>query len=192
MDGGGATKESKMLTCLRVGLEGGAEAGLVSGAVLAVTRVLVLADIAVLILWFAPRHSQAAHFAKSLVWVGLKFPAFPFVGDRALDPGFDAGIVALGLVTHFAGGIAWGILFGLVASGHSRWATILLAILWGLVAGLGEAACLSHLIGGGVLEDWGLIAFAFLIYGLTLGRTLLRFERRNGWPARRAYATAAR
>jgi hypothetical protein len=170
---------------LRLGLEGGVAAGAVAGALFALGRLLVLTEIAVVVAWFAPSvHSPAARFARRAVWVALKLPAFPFVGDRALVPGFDLAVVALGLVAHFSASIAWGALFGVAAAERSRAVTIALGLLWGLVAGLVEGHALARVVGGGFVANPA-VAFAYLVYGLALAWSLLRFERRRGWPRRR-------
>jgi hypothetical protein len=164
---------------VRVALEGGIVAGLGAAVALALFRLLVHAEIALLIVWVSPPHSRPARAALHYVWVALKFPAHPFVGQRTLEPGFDAPVVALGLLTHFACAIAGGLLFGLAASGRSRPTTVALGLFWGLMGAFVETMCLSRLLGGRSF-DYALAAgVAFLVYGLALASSLLRFERRR-------------
>jgi hypothetical protein len=165
---------------LRVALEGGAVAGLGGAVALALFRLALLAEIALLIVRLAPRHSRPARAAIRYVWVALKFPAHPFVGARSLEPGFDAPVVVLGLLTHFACALVWGLLFGVVASCRSRAATVALGLVWGLMGGILDTMFLSRLLGGRSVEYAAVVSVAFLVYGLALARTLLRFERRRG------------
>jgi hypothetical protein len=164
---------------LRVALEGGAVAGLGGAVALAVFRLLVHAEVALLIVWLSPPRSRAARAAIHYVWVALKFPAHPFVGQRTLEPGFDAPVVALGLLTHFTCAIAGGLLFGLAASGRSRPTTVALGLLWGLMGAFVETMCLSRLLGGRPVDFAVPAGVAFLVYGLALARSLLRFEQKR-------------
>jgi len=47
------------------------------------------------------------------IWMGAKMPALRFLGDRAMEPGFDAGPVLLGMISHFGVAIFEHVLFGL-------------------------------------------------------------------------------
>lgn len=170
---------------LRVGLRGGAVAGLVGGAVLTLVRVAVLSEIALLASWLSPSpRSALARSVRSCVWVAFKFPAFPFVGQRSLDPGFQAGVVALGLVTHFVVAIALGMLFGVAVVCRSARVTVALGLVWGFFAALASAFGLSRLIGGGPLEYSGALVL-YLVYGLALAGAFLRYERRRIYGAPR-------
>src|SRR5262245_11097934 len=71
------------------------------------------------------------------LWQGMKFAAAPFLGLRAMQPGPDAGAVALGLLCHFAVSIGWGAGFGALAHGLARVPTVLFGLLWGVVVWLG-------------------------------------------------------
>jgi len=42
------------------------------------------------------------------IWAGIKVAATPFLGQRAMQPGFDLGAVVLGVFSHFAVSITWG------------------------------------------------------------------------------------
>lgn len=66
-------------------------------------------------------------------WMGTKMSGAPFLGERAMQPGFDAGAVAVGVLSHFAVSIIWGLLFALLAWGLSKRATIIAGTLFGLI-----------------------------------------------------------
>src|SRR5437870_1299213 len=65
------------------------------------------------------------------LWTVLKGPAYPFLHERALAPGFALGPVVLGVLAQFAVSITWGILFAVVCFGFSRAATMAAGALWG-------------------------------------------------------------
>lgn len=164
---------------LRVALEGGIEAGIIGGLVLVIVRLVVFSEFAVLVAWLTPSpHSMLVRLARSAIWIALKWPAYPFVGERSLATGFDAGVVAIGLVAHFACAITWGLLFGLAAFGRSRRATVALGFLWGVLGGVAEGYALSRIMGGGFVVNPAL-ALAFLAYGFALAESFLRFERKR-------------
>jgi hypothetical protein len=179
--GRAAARSERELTTswLRVALEGGVEAGAVGGTFLLLLRLLVFSELALLVVWISPsRHSMLARLATSAVWIALKWPAYPFVGERSLRPGFDAGVVALGLVAHFACTTVWGLLFGFAALERSPRATIGLGLVWGVFGALSEVWTLSRVLDGALLLNPA-FALAFLAYGYVLARTFLRFERKR-------------
>src|SRR6266704_3322746 len=115
-------------------LLGGILAGIVGNAMLTLVRALVvLGSSTILWLTFGPWRHQFASGALEEFWVALKIAAFPFVGERSLEGGFDAPIVALGFVTRLVFSICSGALFGLIAHGRSRRATVALAMLFAIV-----------------------------------------------------------
>src|SRR5438876_641759 len=71
------------------------------------------------------------------IWMGMKGAAFPFIGARALQAGFDAGPVLAGIACHLAVSIIWGLIFGIIVYGVSRSGTVLLGIPFGIVVWLG-------------------------------------------------------
>ena len=173
----------------KVALEGGVRAGVVAGAVLALLRLLVLSEVALLIAYVShSRHSLAARWGRSLIWAGLKFPAYPLVGERSLDPGFNA-VVALGVGVHLLCSIAWGVLFGLAAVGCSPSFTVALGLLWGTAAWFVESQLLSHLMPHGFGIQPGLLPI-FLIYGVALARSFSHYEKHRGWPVWRRSSSA--
>jgi hypothetical protein len=130
--------------------------------------------------WLTPsRHSMLVRFARSAIWIALKWPAYPFVGERSLATGFDAFVVVLGLVAHFACAITLGVLFGLVAFRRSPRVTVALGFLWGVLGGVGEGYALSRFMGGAFVLNPA-VGLAFLTYGYVLARSLLHFERKRG------------
>src|SRR5262245_3835779 len=70
-------------------------------------------------------------------WVAAKLAGTPFLGPRAMQPGFDAFAVAVGVLCHLGVSIAWGIPFGFLAYDRSAVATITGGVLWGLVCWIG-------------------------------------------------------
>jgi hypothetical protein len=71
------------------------------------------------------------------VWYAIKGAAAPFLGERAMQPGFDLPAVALGLVDHLAISAIWGVFFALLIFGASRMATAVAGTLWGFVVWIG-------------------------------------------------------
>jgi hypothetical protein len=154
---------------VRSALTGGIVAGVVAGVVLIVMRALIGIGYLVMVsLIFGPWRAEAVRVARRQLWLILKAPAYPFVGDRVLDPGFDARIVLLGTVTYLVSSICLGVLFGLVAHGRP-WKAI---IALGLLSGLLWWALDSYLI---VLSPGALIEF--IPSGLAMAITFRVYER---------------
>src|SRR5262249_42493711 len=91
-------------------IQGGIVAGIVGGVVLAVILMILQAG------------------SGLDVWRALKGASAPFLRDRALAPGFDALAVVVGVVSHFAVSILWGIGFGLLAIGLTRAGTVVFGL----------------------------------------------------------------
>src|SRR3954462_3536654 len=106
---------------VRPAVAGGVVAGIGGAATLAFVRV-VLGSVFywVVSLFAGSTENYPARTARSLIWAAVKLPAYPLVGQRALEPGFDASAVVLGIVNYLALWICWGVLFGLAAHGLSR------------------------------------------------------------------------
>jgi hypothetical protein len=118
----------------------------------------------------------------------LKFPGAWLLGERAMRPDFDFIALYVGLGTHYAVAIAWGVAFALLFYGLGRAMTVVAGLGWGIVvwaamfylvlpvAGLGDAArsapvlpsLLQHLFFGAVL------ALGFLPFQRELPRGLFR------------------
>lgn len=105
----------------RRALQGGAVAGVIGGAVLALFLVVMA---------IAHHHD---------FWPALKGASAPFLHERAMRPGFDALPVVLGVLCHFAISIGWGLLFGLIAFGFSTTGTIFFGAFFGVLAWIGMA-----------------------------------------------------
>jgi hypothetical protein len=80
-------------------------------------------------------------------WSAIKGAGAPFLGARAMVPGWDATAVLLGVLGHLAVSVVWGVLFGLLFFGLSRAATIVAGIFWGLVVWIGMYYVLLPILG---------------------------------------------
>lgn len=155
---------------------GGVVAGLVGGAVLAI--ILVIKNLAT---------GQDG-------WLVTKFAALPFVGlERVTHPGFDAGPVILGVLSHFAVSVFWGALFGGVFYGLGKGATVFAGAIWGVIVWLGMYHVVLPLIGAGEIARSVPVAAALLehiAFGLTIGLAFLPYQRprMHGGEPPRTYA----
>jgi hypothetical protein len=164
---------------LRLALEGGVEASVIGSFMLLLVRLLVFSEFAFLVAWVSPSpHSMLARLARSGIWIALKWPAYPLVGERSVTAGFDAGVVALGLAAHFTCAIVLGLLFGIAACGRSPRMTVALGFLWGALGGAGEGYALSRFLGDPLIVNPA-VALTFLGYGYVLGKSFLHFERKR-------------
>jgi hypothetical protein len=123
---------------------------------------------------------------KHDVWQPLKGASVPFLGDRAMAPGFDMTAVVVGVLSHFAVSIVWGILFGLLFYGLSKGATILAGAVWGIVVWLGMYYVLLPLIGLGKMAAGAPLGFAIIghvIFGLAVAIGFLPWQREARTPA---------
>jgi hypothetical protein len=148
-------------------------AGIAGAAVLALCRVALGTTLYWMVsLIVGSRRAYPARVARSLIWAAVKVPACPFVGERALDPGFDASVVLLGIVSHLVLSICWGVLFGLIAHRLSRRATIALGVPWGILIWLVSYWVLLPLVGAAPLEEVpglvGELVVEFVPYGLAM------------------------
>jgi hypothetical protein len=146
-------------------LKGGAAAGAIGGALLSVFMT-VMAAVKGLDVW-------------SMVFKGA---AAPFLGERAMQPGFDGPAVLLGIVCHFAVSIGWGLLFGLVAYGFSRPVTMLLGALWGIVVWLGMYYVVLPLVGLGEMvrtANTSTTIIAPILFGISVGAAFVPFQQRK-------------
>ena len=113
------------------------------------------------------------------LWVGAKTAAAPFLGERALQPGFDGPAVLIGTLTHFAVSIGWGAVFGALAYGLSGGVTVAAGVFWGFVvwvtmyyvvlplAGLPQIAA-SMPVGNAIFEH--------VLFGVSVGIAFLPFQ----------------
>ena len=146
-------------------LGGGAVAGVFGGLVI---ELLLLA------------RSAALH---GDLWRSLKFGAYPFLGARAIAPGFDAGPVVLGLACHLGVSAVWGMLFALLAFGMSRLATVAAGAIWGVVVWAVMYHVVLPLVGAGRVVKGAPVGGAILehvVFGLAVAVGFLPFQREQG------------
>jgi hypothetical protein len=142
-------------------LTGGVIAGLVAG----------------LVLWLFILATSA--LAGQEIWLSMKVPGAPFLGERALQPGFDASAVIVGRLTHFAISTVWGMLFATLSFGLGRTATLLAGLAWGIVVWVGMFYLLVPLLGLADIARDAPIPLAILqhvLFGLVLAATFLPFQ----------------
>jgi hypothetical protein len=143
-------------------LGGGTVAGLIAGAVVSALMLSVM-------------------WARGMdVWIGAKAAAFPFFHERVMAPGFDAGPVVAGLISHFAVSIFWGIVFAWAVFGLSRAATTGVGVIWGLFVWAVMYFIVLPLVGAWALTKGVPLVGPVIqhaIFGLTLGIGFLPFQR---------------
>ena len=147
---------------LAYALGGGVVAGIIGGAVIALVMLL------------------ATLVKQQDIWLGLKGAAAPFLGERALQPGFDPGAVAVGVACHFAVSIVWGVLFAAVFFGLSRGGTIVAGAIWGLMAWFVMFYVMLPLAGLQQMARQvpaGTAILSHLMFGLAVGIGFLPFQR---------------
>jgi hypothetical protein len=155
---------------VRTAVVGGVAGGIVGAAALALAWLAVGVGL-FLIAVFLFGSAYAARFARGEISAALKIPAYPFVGHRVFDLGFDGRIVLLGVVTHLVCWICWGALFGLVAHERSWPATIALGVLSGIA--MWGADSYVMLASPAALVQ-------FILAGLAMAITFLWYQRHVG------------
>jgi hypothetical protein len=114
------------------------------------------------------------------VWVGMKMASAPFLGERVFEPGFAMGPVVVGVLSHFAVSLVWGILFAWLFYGISKGLTVLAGAFWGIVVWLGMFYIVLPLVGlGGMAADVPVL-FAIVehvVFGLAVGIGFLPYQR---------------
>jgi hypothetical protein len=149
-------------------LGGGALAGVAAGLVLSV--IMLLMSIA----------------RGDDVWMGMKVPAAPFLGEAAMQPGFEAGPVLAGVASHFLVSIAWALPFALLVYGMSRAGTLWAGALWGVVVWIGMYYVVLPILGLGSLTEHAPAWLAILehvLYGAVVAAAFLPFQRRAEHPS---------
>jgi hypothetical protein len=114
------------------------------------------------------------------LWAGLKLAAYPFLRDRALAPGLDLGAILQGATAHLGISVIWGVLFGLMALGMSRPATVAFGILWGSAVWIGMYFFVLPLASAALLTRGTPTVLALgqhLVFGLGLGVGFLPLQR---------------
>jgi hypothetical protein len=143
-------------------VHGGAVAGIVGGVVLQLYFLL------------------AAEVQRTDVWRAVKGPSAAFFGHRAAQSGFDALAVLVGIATHFAVASVWGILFGVVAFGLSRSATLIAGVGWGFTVWIGMFHVILPLVGLQNVASGTPIGLALLehvIFGLSVAIGFFPYQR---------------
>lgn len=141
--------------------KGGAVAGIIGGAIIAV---IMLA-----------RNAASGQD----VWAGMKGAGWPFLGEAAMRPGFELWPVLLGILCHFAVSMAWGIPFGWLAFGRSQAATLVVGALWGLAIWLGMFYVVLPLVGAEAVVRMTPVAtavFEHVLFGLAVAAGFLPFQ----------------
>jgi CBS domain-containing protein len=100
------------------------------------------------------------------VWLGAKLAGAPFLGERAMEPGFDLPAVAVGTLSHLGVSVAWGVLFGLVVRGLSTAATVAAGVGWGFVVWLAMYYVTLPVLGLGELAGSLPVGAAIFQHGL--------------------------
>jgi hypothetical protein len=146
----------------RLALKGGAVAGIIAGFVISLFTV-------------------ATNLAGGRdAWMGMKGAGTPFLGERAMQPGFDAPAVIVGVSSHFAVSIAWGVLFGLLFFGLSKTLTLVAGVFWGLVVWLVMFYVVLPILGLGDMARSAPVAGAIvehLLFGIATGAAFLPYQR---------------
>jgi hypothetical protein len=115
------------------------------------------------------------------IWFGMKGTAAPFLGERAMIPGFDPIAVPVGVALHLFISIGWALGFAALFYGLSKKATLLAGALWGVVVWLGMYYVVLPLVGlasmraGAPIER--VIAYHHF-FGVILALAFLPFQRR--------------
>jgi hypothetical protein len=114
-------------------------------------------------------------------WMALKGAGAPFLGERAMQPGFDGLAVALGVICHMAVSAVWGVGFGVLFYGLSRPATVGAGALWGLVSWLVMFYVVLPLVGLGDMAASAPLApviVEHIAFGLAVAVGFLPYQRR--------------
>lgn len=125
------------------------------------------------------------------IWHTMKGASGPFVGERAMQPGFDLLPVLLGLTAHLAISVGWGVVFGLIAHGLGGTATMGAGAAWGFVVWLAMYYVVLPIVGLASMRADAPVgrAIAFhLVFSLATAAALLlhRYVTAKKWsvPAR--------
>jgi hypothetical protein len=114
------------------------------------------------------------------VWYGIKGAAAPFLGERAMVPGFDMPAVALGLFCHLLVSVLWAIPFALIVHRMSRAATMLLGVAWAFVVWIGMYYVVLPLVGLASMQHDAPVGRAImfhLFYSIAMTLSLMLYQR---------------
>lgn len=121
------------------------------------------------------------------LWMVLKGASTPFLGQQALQPGFDLLAVLAGISVHFLISMGWGVLFSLIAFGWSRPVTLLAGLPFGIAVWLVMYYLMLPLVGMGQMVrevPLGPAIFSHVLFGVAVAAGMLPFQRRARPPAR--------
>ncbi|WP_394833735.1 DUF1440 domain-containing protein [Pendulispora rubella] len=80
-------------------------------------------------------------------WLAFKGAGVPFLGERAMQPGFDLEAVIVGALSHMAVSIAWAVPFAMLVYGLTRGTTLVSGVLWGFIVWVGMYYVLLPMLG---------------------------------------------
>jgi hypothetical protein len=122
-------------------------------------------------------------------WVALKIAALPFFDlERVVRPGFEVVPVLLGVATHFAVSVAWGLLFALIFYGLRKPMTVAAGAIWGIVVWAVMSYVALPVVGATEIVRSTPVAIALLehmLFGVAVALAFLPFQRTRGLPAAR-------
>ena len=114
------------------------------------------------------------------IWRGMKVAGAPITGERAMDPGFDAATVVVGLLSHFAVSIVWAVLFGLVFFGLTKVGTMFAGVFWGFIVWIAMFYVVLPMVRMGDITRSTPISLAILehvLFGIVVAAAFLPFQR---------------
>jgi hypothetical protein len=114
------------------------------------------------------------------IWFGMKGAAAPFLGERAMQPGFDFFAVWLGLMCHFAVSISWAVPFTMLFGHLGRIATLVAGAAWGVVVWLGMFYLVLPWVGLGEMRHGAPLSRAILyhvFFGVAVAAAYLGYRR---------------
>jgi hypothetical protein len=68
-------------------------------------------------------------------WLPLKMPSVALYLQRAMEPGFDLGPLAVGVLAHLGISMVWAVMFGYLVHDLSGPVAMVVGPVWGLLAG---------------------------------------------------------
>ncbi len=158
-------------------IKGGVVAGLMGGAVLVVLM-------------------MGANLVRGIdLWGAWKLAGAPFMHGRALQPGPAGTPVIVGLLSHFAVSVAWGVPFALLVYGLRKGRTVIAGLGLGVVSWLGMFYVVLPLLG---LRDTaraipiGTAIFEHVLFGVATALAFLLFQREHRYRSAAAREDASR
>jgi hypothetical protein len=114
------------------------------------------------------------------VWPVFKGPGAPFLGARAVAPGFDLVPILMGAACHLLIAMGWAIPFARFIDGQTKAVTVVAGGLWGIVVWFGMFFVLLPAIGLGAMAraaPVGLAIVEHVLFGLAVALAFLPFLR---------------